>query len=821
MVYTKKTFKYFVLCLLILTLALGGCTDVKTGCDRHVDDMGDGVCDICFESVFVYVDLYAVSGMAEKPYLNDSLAAYLNDVQKTDRGSLILAAGNMWTDGEWAQRIASMGFDGLTLGEDELETGAEELKSVADNGSLPLTAINVYEKSTDSIASFCVPSIVVEVDGFKMGIIGAVAEADAASDGLYLKTGHELTALVKAEAEELKRDGADMIIYLIHGGYKADSEQVKNVSGGEISSYYDISLSNGYVDLVIEGGTECSYRLRDEHGVYHIQNSHGEDIGVSYAELSFNTVTEKASVRVTRLLTVESDYTPEESDEESAAEGEESDTSLPQEESKNESSEGGTECKKHADANKDTLCDICKGSVIVYFDFYAINDLHGKFANADSHPGVDELTTYLKNARKDNPNSIFLSAGDTYQGSAESNMTKGLILTDWMSNLGFAAMAIGNHEYDWGEEYIQTNSNAAEFPFIAINIYDRDTNELADYCVPSTVVDADGVQIGIIGAIGDCYSSIATDKSEDVYFKVGAQLTALVKAESKRLKEEEGADFIVYVIHDGYGKSNYGSVQKVTSYQLSSYYDTSLSDGYVDLVFEGHTHQGYLLLDEHGVYHLQNRGDNKGGISHAEVAINTVTMEHDVKAELIDHDEYIDLDEDPIVEELLEKYDELISPALEIVGYNSAYRSGSYMKQLVADLYYEFGLSEWGDQYDIVLGGGFMSVRSPYNLYTGDVMYSDLQSLFPFDNRLTLCSVKGKDLKSKFFETQNGDYYIAYGDYGAEVKKNIDSNATYYIIVDTYTAYYAPNRLTVIEEYDYDLFARDLLAEYIENGGLE
>lgn len=100
-------------------------------------------------------------------------------------------------------------------------------------------------------------------------------------------------------------------------------------------------------------------------------------------------------------------------------------------------------------------------------------------------------------------------------------------------------------------------------------------------------------------------------------------------------------------------------------------------------------------------------------------------------------------------------------------------------------------------------------------------MYSDLQSLFPFDNNLTLCAVKGRDLKAKFFETNNSDYFIAYGNYGEEVRKSIDSNATYYIVVDTYTAYYAPNRLTVVEEYEYDIFARDLLAEYIENGGLE
>jgi 2',3'-cyclic-nucleotide 2'-phosphodiesterase/3'-nucleotidase len=156
-----------------------------------------------------------------------------------------------------------------------------------------------------------------------------------------------------------------------------------------------------------------------------------------------------------------------------------------------------------------------------------------------------------------------------WQGSSESNMTKGKILVDWMNQLDFTAMAIGNHEFDWGEEYIASNAAFAEFPFIAINIYDRATNQLVDYCSPSVMVDRDGLQIGIIGAIGDCYSSIAVDKCDDVYFKVGRDLTNLVKNEADRLRRE-GADFIVYLIHDGYGNSSSGSL---SSSQMSSYYD--------------------------------------------------------------------------------------------------------------------------------------------------------------------------------------------------------------------------------------------------------
>lgn len=476
-----------------------------------------------------------------------------------------------------------------------------------------------------------------------------------------------------------------------------------------------------------------------------------------------------------------------------------------------------SECT-HIDADSNMLCDLCQISVIVNFDLYNINDLHGKVADGENHPGVDELTTYLNNAKEQEEHTIILSSGDMWQGSSESNLTQGALTTEWMNDVGFAAMTLGNHEYDWGEASIENNAELAEFPFLAINIYDRTTNEQVDYCQSSTIVDLGDIQVGIVGAMGDCYSSIAADKTEEIYFKVGQELTELVKAECDDLRAQ-GVDYIVYVIHDGYGQSLSSAVSNVKSSQLRSYYDVALSDGYVDLVFEGHTHQRYVLKDIYGVYHLQNKGDNKG-ISHVTVSYNLATRESSVKkTDLVVTGKYANLEDDHIVADLMEKYNDIIAPALDVVGTNAVIRQSNEMRQLIADLYYETGMKTWGDKYDIALGGGFISVRSPWTLAAGEVTYGMLQSLFPFDNDLVLCSVKGTELKSKFFETDHDSYFIAYGDYGKQIKNNINPNETYYIIVDTYTASYAPNKLTVVEEYEKGVYARDLIAEFMKQGG--
>lgn len=478
------------------------------------------------------------------------------------------------------------------------------------------------------------------------------------------------------------------------------------------------------------------------------------------------------------------------------------------------------DCTHSQDDNADGHCDTCGISILVVLDFYAINDLHGKFTDGDNHPGVDELTTYLKACVATDDSAVLLSSGDTWQGGAASNLTRGLIMTDWMNEMDFACMTLGNHEYDWGEEAIEQNAALAEFPLLAINIYDKETNERVDYCEPSVLIEQDGLRIGIIGAIGDCYSSIAPDKVEDVYFKTGKELTALVKAESERLRSL-GADLIVYSLHGGHSQSSYDDVSVIATSRLNAYYDISLSDGYVDLVFEGHTHQRYVLKDEHGVYHLQNGGDNKG-ICHVELVVNPVTDSYQIQiAEFVPTSRYDTLPDDALIEELLDKYEEQVSAGTELLGQNVRSRDSSELRSTVARLYYEFGLAQWGADYDIVLGGGYLTTRSPGYLPAGEVTYSQLLSIFPFDNRLTLCSIKGRDLSSKFFNTNNSNYYIYYGDFGASVKQNLDPNATYYVIVDTYTASYAPNRLTVVEEFDADVFARDLLAEYIKHGGME
>lgn len=476
------------------------------------------------------------------------------------------------------------------------------------------------------------------------------------------------------------------------------------------------------------------------------------------------------------------------------------------------------EIEGHLDQDDNAYCDACNKNVLVVVDFYVINDLHGKFCDTDKQPGVDEIGTYFEKMMSKDDYTVFLSSGDMWQGTAESNLTTGNIVTEWMNELGFVAMTLGNHEFDWGQDAIRNNLALAEFPFLAINIYDVETNTPVDYTTPSIMIERGDIQIGIIGAIGDCYSSISSDMVEGITFKVGNELTNLVKAEAEKLRAE-GADLIVYSLHDGYEDSKSGTTN-VSGSALSAYYNTVLSSGYVDLVFEAHTHQSYTLIDNKGVYHLQAAGENQG-LSHVEIEVNYANGNNNVsEAGIVRSSTYGNLADHEATEAIEDKYADILDFAFSPLGTVSTKLNSNVVADYVAEFYLEVGLERWYD-YDVVLAGGFLKTRSPYDLSAGEVTYADILSLLPFDNRIVLCSVSGSKLKSQFINTTNSSYHVAYSEYGNSILNEISDNETYYIVVDTYTAYYKYNGLTIIDFYDENTYARDLFAEKVREGAFE
>lgn len=135
---------------------------------------------------------------------------------------------------------------------------------------------------------------------------------------------------------------------------------------------------------------------------------------------------------------------------------------------------------------------------IIYF-----NDFHGNVAEEVTKKkrniGMAKMVGYVNEFVAKNPNTIVLSGGDNYQGTADSNLTFGKPVTAMMKGMRTIASAVGNHEFDWGYEKIEGWAKDGNFKYLASNIYEKDTNKPVKWANPYMIVKKGGIKIGLIG----------------------------------------------------------------------------------------------------------------------------------------------------------------------------------------------------------------------------------------------------------------------------------------------------------------------------------
>jgi 5'-nucleotidase/UDP-sugar diphosphatase len=130
-----------------------------------------------------------------------------------------------------------------------------------------------------------------------------------------------------------------------------------------------------------------------------------------------------------------------------------------------------------------------------------LNDLHGALyarSTGDGTSGAANLVGLIERirARASGP-AILLDAGDALQGTYISNSNQGRAIVEVMNLAGVNAMALGNHEFDWGLDVLRERVAQAQFPCLAANL---ETDPGVGLNVaPYTVLDAGPVKIGVLG----------------------------------------------------------------------------------------------------------------------------------------------------------------------------------------------------------------------------------------------------------------------------------------------------------------------------------
>jgi 2',3'-cyclic-nucleotide 2'-phosphodiesterase (5'-nucleotidase family) len=211
----------------------------------------------------------------------------------------------------------------------------------------------------------------------------------------------------------------------------------------------------------------------------------------------------------------------------------------------------------------------------------SVNDFHGNLLENNHAPGLAKLAGALRDEQKQaQGKTILLSAGDMFQGEMESNITLGAPVIAGMNALEFAAMCLGNHEFDWGLEALQNRSKEAYFPFLAANIVDGKGAYLPNV-KPYTIVKRNGIKVGIIG-LTTPQTKVAVNPKivEGLTFLDGVQTVNKLVPELKA----KGAEVIVVLAHMGSEAAADGS-EKGEIIELAK----QVTAG-VDLIVSGHTH---------------------------------------------------------------------------------------------------------------------------------------------------------------------------------------------------------------------------------------
>ena len=373
------------------------------------------------------------------------------------------------------------------------------------------------------------------------------------------------------------------------------------------------------------------------------------------------------------------------------------------------------------------------GAKEVEIPIVTFNDFHGSLAESKSDVGAAKLVGEIKRVKEENPNTVVVTGGDIYQGSAMSNLLKGEPVTAMLKEMGLEFSAVGNHEFDWGYEHIPDWAKAGEFDFLASNIYEKETGEPVEWAKPYGVVEREGKKVGFIGlATPETAYKTKPDNVAHLEFKDPVEAT---KTWVNYLENEEKVDAVVVLSH-------LGSEQNRETGEITGEIVEVAEVPGVDAIISAHSHQR-VEGKVNGVPVIQayKNGRNLG----------YVNLKFDDKNELVVTTKLDDISKrkdtlpvDKNMEDILAKFEADLAPI---------------MNEKVADLSVDLphnrdtGVSPMGATVaetmrrivdaDIAItnGGG---VRAP--LMAGTITVGDMYTILPFDNTLVTMEMKGSDI---------------------------------------------------------------------------
>lgn len=226
-------------------------------------------------------------------------------------------------------------------------------------------------------------------------------------------------------------------------------------------------------------------------------------------------------------------------------------------------------------------------------------DVHGSLlpwddlAQKPAPRGLARVATAVARARAEGAPVVLLDAGDATSGSPltavwnHDHAGAPEPVTMVMNAMGYDAMAVGNHEFDFGPEAVESNKAASKFPWLAANIARSDGSA----AFPASVVRElpNGVRVGIVGICTPATAQL-DDPSQVKGYTFLAPLD-LLQAEVNRLRNGEHCDVVIALAHTGLEKDvRTGEVRRGDAPSENMGWQLANEVRGLDALILGHTH---------------------------------------------------------------------------------------------------------------------------------------------------------------------------------------------------------------------------------------
>ena len=364
--------------------------------------------------------------------------------------------------------------------------------------------------------------------------------------------------------------------------------------------------------------------------------------------------------------------------------------------------------------------DLVRLTLLQINDHYVLEPVDG-----GRRGGMARLATLVREVRRENPNTVFVLAGDTLSPSVESTFLQGAQMIAALNAIGLDFATFGNHEFDFGPSVLIERMNESKFRWLSANVVDRRSGRAFGGASTEVILTLGGARVGLFG-LTTPESATTSRPGSDVVF---GQPVTVGREAASRLRAQ-GASLVVAVTH----------MEMAEDKALAAAAD-------VDVILGGHEHEP--LVAEEGKTLITKAGSDARYLVQVDLWLTRDgrLLERSWRFREVSRR----VPPDSAVEVLVREYAQRLDRELDVVVGRTAVpleAHGSKVRtqetnlgDFVADIIRE----RLGSDVAVVNGG---AIRTNRTVPPGPLTKRDVHSLLPFTDVVLKLEMRGRDLRA-------------------------------------------------------------------------